>query len=215
MRGVLHKSGSMNTHLYITRHGLSEHNLNTEVFMGRSPASRLVEQGRAQARALGVRLAEEGRSVGRIICSSLPRTVETAELISEKLGGPPPQPEDAFWELSKGSWEGVMPRDPDPENQAALAADPYGFRYPGGESYRDVEVRVGAAFERWMAVDAAGDTLLVLHGDVIRALLRHLLKFPPDLISRFEIEPCSLSEFRRQSENYTLVRFNDHHHLRL
>lgn len=36
----------MTTRIYLTRHGLSEHNLNTEVFMGRSPASRLVEEGR-------------------------------------------------------------------------------------------------------------------------------------------------------------------------
>ena len=50
------------TRILITRHGESEHNLNTRFFMGRSPSSRLTEKGREQARRLGRRLAGLGHA---------------------------------------------------------------------------------------------------------------------------------------------------------
>jgi broad specificity phosphatase PhoE len=198
---------------YVTRHGLSEHNLRSEVFMGRAPESRLLPEGREQARRLAARLARRG-DVRRIVTSSLPRARETGELIGAALGLGRIESEDAFWELSKGDWEGRMPRAPlPPEIQRALDADPFGFRYPRGESYRDVSERVGPAFERCMAAGAGEGVLFVLHGDVIRALLYHLLRFAPQKIGDFVTDPCSLSEFQQSGGRYHLVRFNDSSHL--
>ncbi|MCH9045989.1 MAG: histidine phosphatase family protein [SAR324 cluster bacterium] len=203
----------MPTVIYITRHGLSEHNLNTQFYMGRSPASRLTEEGRGQARRLGQRLARIG-AIDQIVCSSLPRTVETAQLIATELGVEALAHEDAFWELSKGGWEGVMPvADLPPEVRQALDTDPFGFRYPQGESYRDVYERVAPVFDRWVR-GADGRTLLfVMHGDVIRTLLYHLLRIPPDKIGDFVIHPCSLTEFLLTGSRYHLVRYNDDSHL--
>jgi broad specificity phosphatase PhoE len=200
--------------IVITRHGESEHNLNTQLFMGRSPTSRLTGRGREQAQALGRRLAVHGAPT-RVICSSLPRARETAELIVSALRPAPPiEGDDAFWELSKGDWEGRMPRTLPPDIQAELSADPYGYRHPGGESYRDVEARVGPAFDRWVARHP-GDTLLfVLHGDVIRALLHHLIGFPPARIGDWAIDPCSLSEvFQDGDGRCVILRLNDTSHL--
>jgi broad specificity phosphatase PhoE len=144
----------------------------------------------------------------------LPRTLETGTAIAEALGVPRIAGEDAFWELSKGTWEGSMPRAHLPEDiQRALDADPFGFRYPGGESYRDVAARAGPAFERWVARCAGTRVLFVLHGDVIRALLYHLLRFAPGKIGDFETDPCALSELRHRDGRYHLVRFNDRAHL--
>lgn len=200
------------TRIYITRHGVSEHNLNTEVFMGRSPASRLTDEGRAQATRLGERLAREA-AVTRIVCSSLPRTMETADLIADEIGCARPMPEDAFWELDKGSWEGAMPRDLPPEVAREVAAEPFTYRYGGGESYSDVVDRAGPAFEKWVA-ELRGETpLFVLHGDVIRALLFHLIRFPRGKISDFVIDPCSLSEFNFADGRYEVLRLNDASHL--
>jgi len=202
------------TTLYITRHGLSEHNLQTHLFMGRSPQARLLPEGQEQARRLAGRLARSRPRVDRIVCSSLPRTVETGEVIRAALGLGPLAGEDAFWELSKGSWEGRMSRtELPPDASRALSADPFGFRYPQGESYRDVTVRVGAAFDRWVAESAGQTVLFVLHGDVIRALLYHLLRFDPDKIGDFVTEPCSLTEVLLSEGRFHLVRFNDSSHL--
>jgi broad specificity phosphatase PhoE len=206
-------SGSETT-LYITRHGLSEHNLQTHLYMGRSPQARLLPEGRAQARRLAERLARTRPAVQRIVCSSLPRAMETGTVIGAVLGLGPVAGEDAFWELSKGTWEGRMPRvGVPPDVERALAADPFGFRYPQGESYRDVTLRVGPAFERWVGESAGQAVLFVLHGDVIRALLYHLLRFAPDKIGDFVTEPCSLSAVRHSDGRFHLVCFNDSSHL--
>jgi broad specificity phosphatase PhoE len=200
------------TRVYVTRHGLSEHNLNTDVFMGRSPASRLTDEGRAQARLLGARLAREA-AVTWIAASSLPRTMETAELIADEIGQGPPRPEEAFWELDKGSWEGAMPRELPPEVAAQVAAEPFTYCYGGAESYSDVVGRVARAFDRWVAEWRGECILFVLHGDVIRALLYHLIRFPQHRISDFVIDPCSISEFHSTGEGWEVVRLNDASHL--
>lgn len=201
------------TPIYVTRHGVSEHNLRPDIYMGRSPGARLLPEGREQARRLATRLAKLP-PLQRIVCSSLPRTMETGEVIGAALGVAEVHGEDAFWELSKGTWEGSMPRTHLPaELQRALEADPFGYRYPQGESYGDVALRVGPAFERWVAASEGRSVLFVLHGDVIRALLYHLLRFAPEKIGDFETDPCALTEFYRQPGRYTLVRFNDTSHL--
>lgn len=200
------------TRILITRHGEAEHNLRTDVFMGRSPASRLTALGREQARSLGRRLAD-GLPPRRIVCSSLPRAVETAELIAEAAGGVPISREDAFWELSKGEWEGHMPRVLPDAVRRELEADPFAYRHPGGESYHDVWQRAGPAFDRWVAGDDAEPVLFVLHGDVIRALLYHVIRFPTARIGDWVIDPCSLSEVRDQEGRRLIVRINDCAHL--
>lgn len=200
------------TRVLITRHGFGEHNLRSDVFMGRSPDAPLTEEGREQARRLGRRLAREA-AIGRIIASSLLRTMETARLIAGELGMEAIEPDEAFWELSKGDWEGTMPRELPPEVARELAADPFGYRYGGAESYRDVVARIGPAFDGWLE-RCAGETLLfVLHGDVIRALLYHTIRFPAEKISDFSVEPCSLSEFIHQGGHFHVVRLNDAAHL--
>lgn len=203
----------MKTTIYITRHGLSEHNLSTEIYMGRSPESRLVEQGREQASLLGARMAKEFQ-IDQIISSSLMRTMETSRLIAKELGLGNVTEEPAFWELSKGSWEGSMPRDLPDEWRNPLEADPFGFRYPEGESYADVVARIAPAFDRWSRKLAGKNLLFVLHGDVVRALLHHLLQFPPEKIGDFIITPCSLTEFYVEAGRWTLVRYNDTGHLK-
>lgn len=200
------------TTIYLTRHGVSEHNLHGHVYMGRSPQARLLPEGREQARRLAERLAC-GAPPQRIVCSSLPRTMETGEVIAAVLGLAGVEADDAFWELSKGNWEGRMPRILPADIQRELDADPFGFRYPEGESYRDVTQRVGPAFERWVQASAGGRVLFVLHGDVLRALLFHVLRFPEDKIGDFETDPCSLTEFRRNAGRDHLVRCNDSSHL--
>jgi len=193
----------------LTRHGLSEHNLETHVYMGRSPGSRLVAEGRVQAQALGAYLARSA-PVSRIVASSLPRTLETADLIAAALGRVPIEADDAFWELSKGSWEGTMPRDGVPEPERTLwETRPFDFRFPAGESFARVVERVAPAFERWAGLYPRERLLFVLHGDVVCALLYHLLRFPPEQIRRHLVTPCSLTELTRENGAWRLLRFSD------
>ena len=197
------------TTILITRHGSSEHNLRTDVFMGRAPESRLTDTGREQARLLGGRLKKEGEPVDHIVCSSLVRTRETADLIASCLGIEGVRGEDAFWELSKGSWEGSMTKPPPPEMQAAVDAAPFTYRYENGESYQDVVARIAPVFDDLVTAHPGERILLVLHGDVIRALLYHIIRFPPHRIADFAVESCSLSEVRLVRGRYCIIRLND------
>ena len=196
-------------YVLLTRHGTSEHNLVTRFYMGRSPDSRLVQEGRDQARALGAYLART-RPVAHIVASSLPRARETAEIVAAALGAVPVQEDEALWELNKGEWEGRMPRDGVPEPERALWEEhPYDFRFPGGESFADVAARAVPAFERWIARCAGEPVLFVLHGDVICALLRHLLALPPDRVRTLLVRPCSVTELVPEGGAWRMVRFSE------
>jgi probable phosphoglycerate mutase len=193
----------------LTRHGESEHNLNTRYYMGRSPQSRLTEQGREQARRLGDYLAER-EPVNAIVASSLSRALETAWIVAGRLGIATVHADDVFWELSKGDWEGRMPRDRVPEEvRRQMSEDPLAFQYPAGESFAAVERRVAPAFHDWMERLGDARPLFVLHGDVICALLHHLLGFPGPAIHDFLVRPCSLTIMAREGASWRLVKFNE------
>ena len=201
------------TSLFITRHGFSEHNRRDDVFMGRWPESRLTDQGREEARQLGERLKE--KNLHRLVSSSLPRTMETAQIIAECCGITDIYPEDAFWELSKGDWEGKKAKPLSGDDRARERADPFDFRYgKGGESYRDVVTRVAPVFENWVEKFPGERLLFVLHGDVIRAVLFHLIQFPEHKIADFQTDPCSLNEFGWDGARYTILRLNDTSHIK-
>ena len=198
----------------LTRHGTSEHNLNTRFYMGRSPASHLIEEGRAQALALGAYVSAQ-HHIGQIIASSLPRTQETAELVASKLGGVAVHLESAFWEMSKGDWEGRMPRNGVPEpSRTEWDERPYRFRFPGGESFADVARRVSPAFERWTNQFPGQQLLFVLHGDVICALLQRLLNSPEEDVRKMLVKPCSITELERHGGKWRLLRLSDDSFLR-
>ncbi|MBI3992212.1 MAG: histidine phosphatase family protein [Candidatus Lambdaproteobacteria bacterium] len=198
--------------IYLTRHGEGEHNLDTTYIMGRAPGARLTARGRAQAHRLGARLRGEA-TPQHIVCSSLPRTRETAEIIAAELDGVPVHGEAALWDLSKGNWEGVMSRTLPDDIRRAIAADPLGFRYGDGESFHDVIARVEPCFDRWVARHAGARLLFVLHADVVLALLHQKVSFPTEQISHFQLHPCSLTELRTRDGAFELVLLNATEHV--
>ncbi|MCR9072195.1 MAG: histidine phosphatase family protein [Alphaproteobacteria bacterium] len=100
-------------------------------------------------------------------CSPLVRARRTAELI-----GVTAQIEPAAIELDFGAWEGrrlAEIRAADPIGTAANESRGLDFRPPGGESPRDVQLRLRPLLARLAAADR--DTGIVTHKGVIRALL--------------------------------------------
>ncbi|ACR02355.1 MULTISPECIES: alpha-ribazole phosphatase family protein [Thauera] len=113
-----------------------------------------------------------------------------ARLLAESLGRP--RLDERLKEIHFGDWEGRSFTD----IGSAIddwAADPLGFRPPGGESPREMATRV----LQWLAEhgltprtpDAAGiraspplpDALVVVaHGGPLRAIAGHLLGMPPE-----------------------------------
>jgi broad specificity phosphatase PhoE len=195
--------------LYYVRHGLTDWNI-----AGRLQGNRdtpLNQTGRAQAvhcgHILGDLLARDGRALADLayVSSPLARARETMELMRATLGVPPAQYaiEPRLTEISFGEWEGltyaeVMMRDPD--IVARREADKWEFLPPGGESYRQVALRVAA----WYAT-LTRDTVVCAHGGTGRALLALLAIAPREQAVHQEIDQGVVYVI----ENNSLIRYAD------
>jgi broad specificity phosphatase PhoE len=153
--------------VYLARHGRTAYNLEGR-FQGQQEVP-LDEVGRAQAHELAELAA--GFGFAALWSSPLLRARETALIVGARLGLEPR--EDArLMETDAGEWTDrsfAEVHAQAPELFASFVdADP-GFAFPGGESFVEQELRVGAALEdveRGML-----PALVVCHGMVIRAAL--------------------------------------------
>jgi len=137
----------------------------------------LNEWGRQQATAAGAVFANEQLRFDRVICSGLPRTLETASRVLAATGQ----------EIAIESWPaleeirgGRLSQIPDDELQAAFNAAfdgvvPEQTRFLGGETVGQMLDRVHPALSRLRADPNWDTVLLVLHGGVNRAILSYAL----------------------------------------
>jgi broad specificity phosphatase PhoE len=132
----------------------------------------LNDTGRAQARALGRRLAANAEQIASIVSSDLSRARETADIVGEILGLPV-ELDPRLREANRGRWEGSLFLDiarDEPELYERWRQAGPEWRFPGGESLREQQDRVGAAIAQ-----ARGEqplpALLVCHGGAIRVTL--------------------------------------------
>jgi broad specificity phosphatase PhoE len=153
--------------VYLARHGQTAYNIEGR-FQGQLPVA-LDDTGRAQAMELAERVAEHGFAT--LWCSTLLRARETAEIVAARIGLKPKQ-DARLMETDAGDWTdrpfGEVQAEA-PELFAKFIAGDPSFAFPGGESFAQQEVRVGAALD-----DVEGGelpALVVCHGMVIRAAL--------------------------------------------
>ena len=67
------------------------------------------------------------------------------------------------------------------------------FRFPGGETLREVQARGVATIEQLRATHPDQVIAVFSHGDVIRTVLAHYLGVPLDLFQRIAIATASVS----------------------
>jgi probable phosphoglycerate mutase len=152
----------------------------------------LSEKGRAEADATGAYLKGIGLgSFDRVISSTLPRTIETAERVMKILGetGEPTKLE-ALQEIRIGSAQ--MIRDiPTPELPRAIMgiAQPHvsgDQNFLRGETIAALQARVFPALDSLLADGSWQTALLVLHGVVNTAILSHALTGDAAYYGRFD-----------------------------
>jgi broad specificity phosphatase PhoE len=153
--------------VYLARHGQTAYNLEGR-FQGQLPVP-LDDTGRSQAAELAERAAERGFKA--LWCSTLLRAQETAEIVAARIGLE--SKEDArLMETDAGDWTDRPFGDVQaeaPELFAKFIAGDPSFAFPGGESFAQQEVRVGAALDD--VERGPLPALVVCHGMVIRAAL--------------------------------------------
>ncbi len=88
-------------------------------------------------------------------------------------------------ELDYGHWEGHLASElptSDPEGVAGKAADPFGWRPRGGESYEDLMTRTAL----WLN-GITRDTVAVTHGGVTRVARGTLLDIDTRLVPMLDV----------------------------
>ncbi|MGH9181145.1 MAG: histidine phosphatase family protein, partial [Acidimicrobiales bacterium] len=148
--------------------------------------------GLAQAEAVGERLAALAK-VDAVYASPLERTRETAGAIARRVGLPV-RTDKGLLECDFGEWTGgelrVLSRRPE---WRVIQRHPSGFRFPGGESFTEMQSRVVGAARRLGATHPGGTIVLVSHADPIKAAVADAAGTHLDLFQRLVISPCSVT----------------------
>lgn len=177
------------TTILLVRHGQTP--TTGKVLPGRAAGLHLADTGHAQAAAVASRL--EGLNVSALYCSPLERTVETAAPIAEAFGLEAVH-EEGLLECDFGDWTGAELTDlyKLPEWSTVQRA-PSTFRFPGGESFPEMQLRIVTAIERIRTAHEGSTVVCVSHADPIKAAVAYALGTHLDLFQRIVVSPCSVS----------------------
>ncbi len=178
------------TVVLLVRHGQTP--TTGAVLPGRARGLHLAEAGTKQAERVAERIAEL-KHVDAIYASPLERARETAAPIGAARGLKV-QVERGLVECDFGEWTGAELKAlmKLPEWRTVQQA-PSTFRFPGGESFTEMQTRMVTAVDRLRAKHPGGTIVCVSHADPIKALVAHAMGTHLDLFQRIVISTCSVS----------------------
>ncbi len=172
-------------------------------FSGVGSDPELTAEGRDQASAAGKRLA--GQEFDAVISSPLRRAVQTARIAAP---GREIVVEQGLRETDFGKWEGLTFSEVGrqwKDELAAWLADPT-VGPPGGESFTETDLRVGAALEQLQERYGGARLLVVSHVTPIKLLACRALGAPLSALYRIHLELCSLTTIDWYSDGPAVVR---------
>src|SRR3954466_11895907 len=161
----------LSARLILVRHGQSTHNAEARLQGQADPP--LSDAGRAEAELL--RPALPVLENDRVVTSDLQRAVQTAALLGHSGARRDPR----LREIDVGEWEGRALADFPAGPETAWRGGP--LKAPGGESWADLQHRVGHALDELVA--AGGTWLVVCHGGVVRAALSYVTGADPQRVA--------------------------------
>lgn len=187
--------------LTIVRHGRTESN-RSGLLSGRGDVD-LDPTGEAQAAAV----ARAVGPVDLVVCSPLRRTQATAA-----AWGLPVEEDERWIELDYGDLDGTPMGEVDPQLWARWRSD-VAFAPPGGESLRDLGLRVRAACEDLAEVARDGHVVVVTHVSPIKAAVAWALGVGDDISWRMFVAPASVTRIAVGDRGPSVHGFNDVGHL--
>jgi probable phosphomutase (TIGR03848 family) len=163
------------------------------ILPGRTPGLHLSERGVAQAEHVAERLKDLARKPVALYTSPLERTKETAAPIGRALRLRP-QLERGLLECDFGLWTGkklhLLAKRPE---WRAVQHAPSTFRFPQGESFTELRLRMWTTLEKIAAKHRNRTVVVVSHADPIKAAVTYAQGVPLDLFQRTVISTCSIS----------------------
>jgi probable phosphoglycerate mutase len=199
------------THLLLIRHAVNDY-VKTGKLAGWTPEVHLNDEGRAQAEALGKRLAEA--PIRFLYASPLERTMETAEAIRQYHPHLPILHKEGIGEVMYGDWEGKKISDLAQRKMWRVVQEyPSRARFPNGETMRGVQMRVVNALEELVLQHPRDLVAVVFHADLIKMALAHYLGMHLDNFQRIVVSPASISSIMLGHSRPYIASMNDVAHL--
>ena len=208
------------TLVFLVRHGQTP--TTGQVLPGRAPGLHLGDVGLAQAEAVAENLSlwndqqqqttkrsnSKAAGITAVYASPMERTYETATPIARAVGLRV-RKNKGLLEADFGDWTGkklsALRKKPE---WAAVQNNPSGFRFPRGESFGEMQLRMVSTLEK-LASDHQGETIVaVSHADTIKAAAAHALGTHLDLFQRIVISPCSVTAIQYTAQGPLVLGVN-------
>ena len=174
---------------------------------GRAPGLHLAEAGLAQADAAAVRIAAL-RRVSAVYASPMERTRETAAPIAQACKLRVRQAKGLI-ECDFGRWTGEKLADMrNGDAWKTVQRYPSGFRFPGGESFAEMQSRSVDTTHELVAAHPGETIVAVSHADVIKAIVAAATGTHLDLFQRIVVSPCSVTAILYTPEGPVVLTVN-------
>jgi len=179
------------TYILLIRHGQNDW-VDKKRLAGWTPGVHLNDEGLKQAQALANRLSH--MPISAVYSSPLERCLETAAIIAD-VHSKEIIVRDDVGEVRYGKWEGKSIKKLVRKKTEWIAIQHYPsrFRFPAGESLREVQHRAVAGLEEIAGQHDKEMIVIVSHADVIKLVLAHYLGIHIDLFQRLVISTASVS----------------------
>jgi 2,3-bisphosphoglycerate-dependent phosphoglycerate mutase len=173
----------------------------------------LTDLGRSQAEALARRLSvtAELRSATAFYTSTLPRAVETGDIVFAAINpGLVPLRDEDLGELRVGDADGLTWTEIEERFELPnWDVDPSQRNVPGGESLLDFFARAVAVIDKIVASHPRELVVIVSHGGFIEQAMKIYQGLDGSVRLRPRIEHCSMTEIEFHDGAKRLLRYND------
>lgn len=191
--------------ILLVRHGQTP--TTGKLLPGRAAGLHLAPVGVEQAERAAARIAEIPK-VAALYTSPLERARETAAPIGKALGMTP-KVRRGLLECEFGEWTGkelsTLMKLPE---WTTVQRAPSTFRFPGGESFTEMQTRITGALEEIRDAHPGEIVVCVSHADPIKAAVAHAMGTHLDLFQRIVISTCSISAITWTSHGPTVLTVN-------
>jgi probable phosphoglycerate mutase len=178
------------TLVLLVRHGQTK--TTGRVLPGRAPGLHLADAGRREAADAAERIGRL-KHVAAVYSSPMERARETAEPIALACGLEV-RVDPGLNECDYGRWTGArlarLRRAPE---WTVIQRHPSGFRFPGGESFTEMQTRITSALGRLVSEHPGATIVAVSHADPIKTAVAQALGTHLDLFQRIMISTGSVS----------------------
>ncbi|MDX1991351.1 MAG: MSMEG_4193 family putative phosphomutase [bacterium] len=199
------------TTILLIRHATNDF-VKTGKLAGWTPEVHLNDEGKAQAEALGKRLAEAPLQV--LYSSPLERTMQTAQAIQQHHPHLTIIPNTALGEVQYGDWQGMEISALQRRKMWEVVQEyPSRAYFPNGETMRGVQVRAVDEIERLVERHPRMMVAVVSHADLIKMVLAHYLGMHLDNFQRIVVSPASISVLQLGHSRPFVATMNDMAHV--